>query len=756
MKNRYYTYVILIFLLFFMSWCNIDWAQNINIDSLEFSLRKSKNDTSKVNTLNLLALQHIRTSDYLIADSLAREALKLSQKLHFKTGEANSLGQIGTVLYYQNNYTKSLDFSLTALKIDEEIKNKKGVAKRLGNIANVYSIQGNYLLALDYYFKAIHIAQELKDEKGVGMYLCNAGIAQMNLGNYSEALDYYFKSLKIIENSNDKKSIGTRLSNIAIVYNEQGDYVKALEYNLKALKMAEEVGDKTGVATLMGNIGTVYMNKKQDSCALIYYSKALEITNQLNDKSGIARNVGNIANIFEQQGKHSNALDYYYKALKISKEVGDKKGVATNLLNLSSLCIELKKYKDSYNYLYKALAISDSIGLMNTVKECYDNLSSLYEKSNIPLLDSIDGNVLNLEEMRLRSLYYYKKSIVIQNSLFSQENKKQLVQKEMSYEFDKKEAFTKAENDIKHAIAEEKNRKQKSITYLVLSCLLFVLVFAAFIFRSLKITRKQKKIIEQQKTMVEMHQKEILDSINYAKQIQRALLREEEHVSSHLPEHAILFMPKDIVSGDFYWGFEKNEYWYFAVADCTGHGVPGAIMSMLGISFLNDISFSEKLLSPNEILNKLRERIVYELRQSDESVGNRDGMDISLCRLNLKTLELQWAGANNSLNLIRNGNLEIIKADKQPIGYYPNPKLFTNHTIQLQKSDSIYIYSDGYADQFGGEKGKKLTYKRLENLLIEKSTLSLKEQKELLKKAFIDWKGSLEQVDDVCIIGVRV
>ena len=215
-------------------------------------------------------------------------------------------------------------------------------------------------------------------------------------------------------------------------------------------------------------------------------------------------------------------------------------------------------------------------------------------------------------------------------------------------------------------------------------------------------------------------------------------------------------MPKDIVSCDFYWGAEKEGYWYFAAVDCTGHGVPGAIMSMLGISFLNDIVSSEGLHSPAEILNRLRDKVVKELRQTGETGGSKDGMDISLCSLNINTNELQWAGANNSLNLIQNGKLGIVKADKQPIGYHPNSHPFTNHEIQLQKGDSIYLYSDGYADQFGGLKGKKFKYKQLDDLIMTNQFLPMKDQKEILKKHFIEWRGPLEQVDDVTIFGIRI
>ncbi len=234
------------------------------------------------------------------------------------------------------------------------------------------------------------------------------------------------------------------------------------------------------------------------------------------------------------------------------------------------------------------------------------------------------------------------------------------------------------------------------------------------------------------------------------------MLKEEDHVSGHLPEHFILFKPKDIVSGDFYWALEQQNYFYSAAVDCTGHGVPGAFMSMLGIAFLNEITANNHNLSPAEILNQLRDKIVKELSQTGKPGDSKDGMDISLTRLHLETKELLWAGANNPLYLIKNGELIQIKPNKQPIGYQDNMGLFTNNIFNLESGTSFYLFTDGYADQFGGEDGKKFKYKQLQELLLTNRTEPMEIQKQKLNDVFDNWKGRLEQVDDVCIIGMRV
>jgi serine phosphatase RsbU (regulator of sigma subunit) len=219
-----------------------------------------------------------------------------------------------------------------------------------------------------------------------------------------------------------------------------------------------------------------------------------------------------------------------------------------------------------------------------------------------------------------------------------------------------------------------------------------------------------------------------------------------------------MFRPKDIVSGDFYWGVEKKDYWYVAVADCTGHGVPGAFMTMLGISFLNEIISKEEIYTPANMLDILRDKIMNELGHAGKSGMTKDGMDISLLRINLKSGEVLWAGANNPLWILRKESeqIEEIKPDKQPVGFVDDPKPFTNHYTHIVKDDSLFIFSDGYPDQFGGEKGKKFKYSNFKDMLVSIRALSLSGQKEYLQNHFDSWKGDQEQVDDVCVIGIRI
>jgi len=272
--------------------------------------------------------------------------------------------------------------------------------------------------------------------------------------------------------------------------------------------------------------------------------------------------------------------------------------------------------------------------------------------------------------------------------------------------------------------------------------------------------RHRTKVIKAKNELLELHKKEIVDSIYYAKRIQDGMLKTEDSVVDSFPPHFILFKPKDIVSGDFYWALEKQGHLFLTVADCTGHGVPGAFLTILGASMLNEINAHDELLTPAEILDKLRDRIIKELSQSKEADTLKDGMDMSIVRLNLETKQLIWAGANNPLWVVRNQKeespvLDEYRPHRQPIAYYPVMTPFENHIVDLSTGDVAYLFSDGYMDQFGGPHDRRFMKKRFKELLLTIQSKSMEEQKEKLDKTIMEWKGGEEQLDDILIIGVR-
>lgn len=299
-------------------------------------------------------------------------------------------------------------------------------------------------------------------------------------------------------------------------------------------------------------------------------------------------------------------------------------------------------------------------------------------------------------------------------------------------------------------LTDEMKSAQEVISIVNFSIFFFITI-VFFIFFKQDNLNFQKAILHQ-KEIIEEQKKEMVDSINYAKRIQYAFMAHEKLLRRNLPEHFILFKPKDIVSGDFYWATKKNDAFYLAVCDSTGHGVPGAFMCLVNMSFLNEAISERSMSAPNEILNHVRKQLIENLG------GGNDGMDAILMKFNNSNngLKIEYAAANNEPILIRDNKITVLPKDKMPVGKGEKTESFTLHTIDVQKGDTLYLLTDGIADQFGGPKGKKFKFKQLEEILLANHHLSIIEQRNLLEKTFNDWKGELEQVDDILLVGIKI
>ena len=392
---------------------------------------------------------------------------------------------------------------------------------------------------------------------------------------------------------------------------------------------------------------------------------------------------------------------------------------------------------------------------LNYFIQCSKILKEINNPNSLSITYTIIGNIFQELNNDKKALHYFQKSLEIEENL-RKNSEKQMIEAHVTDSLER----INAEAIYQMELAGEKKKLDAEKDFrnvLIGGILLFILSFIFMFFQWKKTKSQNKTIVKQHKLLDETH-KEITDSINYAKNIQDALMTSVVYLNDVLPNSFIFLKPKDVVSGDYYWVHKTNEdEIFFTVADCTGHGVPGAFMSMIGNSLLNENIIENKIKTPASILNNMRENIINSLNQKNPEKANKDGMDMALCKYNKKTMTVEFAGANNPLVHVRNGEINHIKANYQPVAISAGAKKpFTNHEIKVEKDDMLFIYSDGFADQFGGPKGKKYMSRKFRDYLASISSLSAKEQSEKLEKEFYRWKGDQDQIDDVCVMGVKI
>jgi serine phosphatase RsbU (regulator of sigma subunit)/Tfp pilus assembly protein PilF len=642
------------------------------------------------------------------------------------------------ILFRQLSFSQAdpIDSLLTLLEKDKEDTTK---VNHLNSLTFEYKEVGSYDTSLIYGNAALQLARKLNYKKGIGDAYGFMGTSYYYQADYPKALDYYLKALKIDEALNNKEGIAMRLGNLGNVYASEGDNPKSLEYYSKALKLEEELGNKKNIAAWLGNIGIIYGIQNEYQKAVDNYLKAQKIYEELGNKNGISRVFANIGVIYDKQKNYPKALEFYLKALKIAEEVGDKISTLRNLANIGSLYTLMGNFKEAEQYMKKATVIAHSIGALNDLRQVEEWLSQLYDTTGRYKL----------------ALIHFKNATALKDTIFNQENKKQLVEKEMNFAFEKKEAAAKAEQDKKDAVAQTDLKRQKLVSYSVIGGLLMMVIVVFIVFRSLRITRKQKSIIQEQKKIVDEKNEHITDSITYALTIQESILPKQDAFKKLFNDAFVLFLPKDIVSGDFYWVKKLGEELLIAVVDCTGHGVPGAFMSLHAYNHLERIVTEKGISSPSLILDELNRSITNTMGGEDDHGSVKNGMDISLIKLNRKTNELEFSGAHNSALILRAGSVIELKADAMPIGNLSDIK-FSQKKEKLLPGDMIYLFTDGYKDQKGGPANKRFFIVPFKDLLKEVSQISCEEQQNKLTAQFHSWKGTEEQIDDICVMGIRV
>lgn len=733
-------------------------------------LKQAGNDNDKYVILCKLTDEYRQLNEDEKAIYYLFRALDIKKKSGSHAEIALHTKQLGFLYQNIHHQDSSIFFYNKAIELYKNLNDDKNIADCINGIANVMLQSGHYNEAIKYFSNAIRITDSLHLKYPSAENLLGIGIAYNQLGQRATALEKIQNSLRIADAEHyDSLKVNCYIFIGNIFSDEKEGSSKSMEYYRQAEILAKKLNMHERLATIYTYIGNNLYNEKKYKESLQMYFKVLQIAEKQKNTGLIGGMLGNIGNVYSDIGITDSALLYQLKSVEIFKKLGDIQGLTISYTNIGYLFNDLGQPKKALEYYNKSLEYTRELNSLEDYIENYKGLAETHSKL---------GNYKEAYEFE-KLFHQYN------DSVFNENNTKKLTEMEMNYQFEAKEKE-------KAIIQKEKEKRQHILNYAYAAGILLLLVIVAIVYRNslhrkktnlqlqysnTEITKQKEQIeakneelhqqteeilaqrdeIEKQKNLLEHKNKEVTDSIFYARRIQKALLSSEGILKKHCAEYFILNKPKDIVSGDFYWSTWHRERLFVATADCTGHGVPGAFMSMIGVNYLNDIVIKNNLTKPDDILNALRHDIIAALNPEGSKEQSRDGMDMVLCVYNFEKMELEYAAANNPLWMVRDGAITEFKADKQPVGkYIDDNKPFNTQKIALKKGDWFYTFSDGYADQFGGPKEKKFKYKPLQELILKEHNESANEQHQALESAIIKWKGELEQVDDILVVGIKV
>lgn len=732
----------------------------------------------RIDVLNEYAFE-IRRTDTKRAFELSEEALKLLEKISYPKGMADALRTMGFCYWLFTNYYVALTKSLDALKFYQRINNQKGQADTMNTIAKVYTALRDYENANKFFQNCIRLTKETGDREGQALTLSNTGDMYMKKGDFLTALDYFKKSISVVPDDSIEIR-GLVFYNIGEVYFHLGDNKNSMEYLKKSIFLTEKIKyDLITTANLCVQ-GKIFIKQKETDKAITALKRAIKIAEEIDSKLDIYQAQLALAEAYEQQKDFQSAFQMYKAYHKILEEVLNQDNVQ-KIKNIQfeqeTEAIQREKEMERKKNVELEVAYKK---IQQTAVEL-ERLSIVASKTNnVVLILDANGEVEWVNEAFVRL-----------NGITLEDLKKQ--KGKTIYEISNN---PQVRNIIQTAIREKKLVVYESLNITNDGRKIWESSNITPIFKDdgtlhklvvIDIDVTERKLAEE---IIQKKNKDITDSINYARRIQQAILPSNDLIFQTLNDSFILYKPKDIVSGDFYFFAEKKGKVIIGAVDCTGHGVPGAFMSLIGNELLNQIVVEKEITTPSEILNQLNENIKIALKQYDEDAGSKDGMDVALCTIDLFGKRMEFAGAYRPLYLFRNQEIGVrsktvdvafenhseslsssfsqlpapkpelteIKGDKFPVaGYHlKKERLFTNHEISFQKGDTFYIFTDGFADQFGGPGKKKFMSRHFKELLLSIQHLSMKEQGAELEKQLENWKGDAMQMDDILVMGIRL
>lgn len=605
------------------------------------------------------------------------------------------------------------------------------------------------------------------------------------LNNNDSALFYYHKAYELsTENSFKNREAATSIR-LALTY-QYVDPVKSAEYTMKSITAAENSGYVPYIIQSKRLLALLYRSKNELDEAMNIYQEILALNKSRKDTLEIARSYNDLGIIHMMKAEYESGLDYWKKSLNLKLQSGEITSAAVTMSNIGLYYKDINNFEEAESYIQQSLELSTKVNNFESVAFNLANLAALYgkmgdyEKSvatferSLKISDSINtyfdkketlfeySKILEQKGDYEKALDIYKSYASILSDEYDEANNETIQKLKTQFETEKKEQELVMKDAELEKQAAEKALIERSYQYAVIFIIVVIIALGVILFILRKV-RQAKKQVEIQRSLLAEKNKEILDSIQYAKRLQEAILPPLDEVKNAFAGFGILYLPKDIVAGDFYWFEETDTHRFIASADCTGHGVPGAMVSVVCSNALTKSVQEDQITDPGSILDRTREIVIRQFEKSKSNV--KDGMDISLLAINKNTGETLWAGAHNPIWIIKKSKNELIeiKGNKQPIGNFESAEPFKTHPINCETGDRLYMFSDGFADQFGGEDqltrdqgGKKFKTKAFKRKLIETAHKKPQEQISELESTLHKWRGNLEQLDDVCVVVILI
>ncbi|MEW6468707.1 MAG: tetratricopeptide repeat protein [Bacteroidota bacterium] len=665
-------------------------------------------------------------------------------------------------------FCQPADKELAALLARKDIKAQIRILDSLSLKYRSVAVQQ----AIAYAMKAVELAEQEEDRELYGAELMTLSKCYRQIGSYDKAIEILRKALKAFIESGSQREAEC-YNQLGNVYYVKGSREAALESYLTGLALSEKFGLEAVKGSCLNNIGNIYLLMDSLDKALEYYQQAYQLYVARKDSVTATLCLDNIANIYTQRGDFQTALSYQRKVLAMARNFEDKSSYCESLVMIGNTYNGMKMHDTALAYFKESLEISRRIGVKYIIGVSYLNIAEVYkEKGNYDeaILNAREAIRVSLEDGQhnflknaynllyevymarkepKQALHYLKLYSRLKDSISNQEKARQIEDIAIKYRTEQKDA----EIDL---LTKDKEKKQVMI-YIYTAGTVLLIVLALLVWRSNRQKKKANRLLASQNDIIAQKNQDITDSISYARRIQEAMLPSTSALADAFSDWFIIYKPKDIVSGDFYWCMKKEDQVYVAAADCTGHGVPGALMSMIGMNFYNQIINEGNARETHQVLNELHRKVLFSLNADVSKRDSKDGMDTALVRFDLRTRELQFSGAVRPMYYVVNGELKVVKGERYSIGGVKDiDSSYKSELFRLPPGTPVYLFSDGYADQFGGPDRKKFMVKRLQALLASVHHKSMEEQKQALEQALGEWKGSYEQVDDVLLIGFRV